>query len=102
VTRTGAVALRWIVLVPVALACASCTEYLARRDTLSAGSGDAVQANIAKHVIDPWPRVSQRDDTEMNGERLQRAIERYRNPSSGGASSSATAGAVLSAVPPTR
>ncbi|WP_375461848.1 hypothetical protein [uncultured Enterovirga sp.] len=87
---------------PVALACASCTEYLARRDTLSAGSGDAVQANIAKHVIDPWPRVAQRDDTEMDGERLRHAVERYRNPSSGGASSSAPAGAVVSASSPTR
>jgi hypothetical protein len=73
---------------------ASCQDpYLTRRDTLTAGSGDAVQANIAKHVIDPWPAHALQIERDSSGERAQHAIERYRNPSSG------TSGSALPAVP---
>ncbi|GJE60041.1 hypothetical protein [Methylobacterium trifolii] len=61
----------------------ACQDYLARRDTLTLGSGEAVQANMARHVIDPWPPRSDRIDFETDGERAAHAIERYRNPSSG-------------------
>lgn len=63
--------------------CTGCQDYLARRDTLTLGSGDAVQANIVKQVIDPWPPRSRRVDPYTDGERLAHAIERYRNPGSG-------------------
>ncbi len=66
------------------LALAACQDpYLARRDTLTIGSGDAVHANIAKQVIDPWPAHAQRIEPTMNGERAQHAMERYRNPGAG-------------------
>lgn len=63
---------------------AACQDsYLARRDTLTIGSGEAVHANIAKQVIDPWPAHAQQIDPTMNGERAQHAMERYRNPGAG-------------------
>ena len=69
------------------LAClglASCSEdYLARRDTLSAGSGDAVRADIAKQVIDPWPPNARLESLDVDGQRVGHAMELYRNPSSG-------------------
>lgn len=66
------------------LALAACQDpYLARRDTLTIGSGEAVHANIAKQVIDPWPAHAQRIEPTMNGERAQHAMERYRNPGAG-------------------
>lgn len=68
------------------LACAplgACQDYLARRDTMSVGSGDAVHANMAKQVIDPWPAHARTIEPTADGERAQRAIERYRNPGSG-------------------
>jgi hypothetical protein len=66
------------------LVLAACQDpYLARRDTLTVGSGEAVHANIAKQVIDPWPAHAQRIEPTMNGERAQRAMERYRNPGAG-------------------
>lgn len=69
---------------------AGCQDpYLARRDTLTLGSGEAVQANIAKHVIDPWPVHAQQFDRDASGERAQHAVERYRNPSSGPGAASA-------------
>lgn len=57
--------------------------YLARRDTLTIGSGEAVHANIAKQVIDPWSAHAQRIEPTLNGERAQRAMERYRSPGAG-------------------
>ena len=69
-------------LLPIGLA--ACQDpYLARRDTLTIGSGEAVQANIAKQVIDPWPAHAQRIEPTLNGERAQHAMERYRNPGAG-------------------
>ena len=61
----------------------ACSSYLARRDTLSDASGDAVAANAAIHVIDPWPAQASRIDRTTSGERAARAIERYRNPATG-------------------
>ncbi len=63
-------------------ALAGCTEYLARRDTLLLESGEAVQANIAMQVIDPMPPGAARINRDIDGERLQHAIARYRNPQS--------------------
>lgn len=76
--------LRALVLAGASLGCAACQEtYLARRDTLTLGTGEAVQANAAMHVIDPWPPHAMRVDPDTDGARAQRAIERYRNPVSG-------------------
>lgn len=33
-------------------------QYLARSDRIMPTAGDAVQANIVTHVIDPWPQAS--------------------------------------------
>lgn len=75
---------RCLTAVLICVLTAGCQDaYLARRDTLMVGSGDAVQANIAKHVIDPWPAHAQQYDRDASGERAQHAIERYRNPGSG-------------------
>lgn len=75
-----------IVACAIGLALASgvsgCTEYLARRDTLLLESGEAVQANIAIQVIDPMPPSAARINRDIDGERLQHAIARYRNPQS--------------------
>ena len=53
-----------------------CSDYLDRRDTLSLGSGEAVQTNINAHVIDPWPRVAQNRNLTFSGERMLRAARR--------------------------
>lgn len=56
----------------------ACGDYLSRRETLSPHAGDAVAANKAIHVIDPWPKESQNVRIPANGERMQRVLERYR------------------------
>lgn len=72
-----------ICLVLLCTSFGGCQDYLARRDTLTIGSGDAVHTNAAMHVLDPWPPHARTVESSMNGERLQHAMERYRNPGIG-------------------
>lgn len=66
-----------------------CGDYLSRRETLSPHAGDAVAANKAIHVIDPWPQESQNVRIPANAERMQRVIERYRKREDANAAPSA-------------
>ncbi|ACL58690.1 hypothetical protein [Methylobacterium nodulans] len=61
-----------------ALQTAGCAQYLDRKETVALSAGDAVQTNIVTHMIDPWPRHARQRDIAFSGERLQRAVERYR------------------------
>jgi hypothetical protein len=52
--------------------------YYDRREAVTFHAGDAAASNKVVHTIDPWPRVAANRNIETNGERMQRAIERYR------------------------
>jgi hypothetical protein len=52
--------------------------YFDRRDTVTFGAGDGVESNKVTHIIDPWPRVAANRRLETDGQRMQRAVERYR------------------------
>ena len=58
--------------------CSSPDFYLDRRDSISFGAGDAVATNIITQTVDPWPRAAANRNIESNGERMQAAVERYR------------------------
>lgn len=62
----------------VAAQTAGCTQYLDRRDTVASGAGNAVRANVTTQVIDPWSRHAGNTRIAVDGERMQRAIERYQ------------------------
>ena len=53
-------------------------QYFERNDTIIFGAGDARDVNAATHVIDPWPRYVGNRHIPANGERMSRAVERYR------------------------
>jgi hypothetical protein len=53
--------------------------YLDRRDSIALGAGDAVATNAALQTIDPWPPASGNTHIAANGQRMQSAVERYRN-----------------------
>jgi hypothetical protein len=78
---------RWTLHASLAVALSftlgGCTDYLSRRDTLTLGTGDSVQANMSIHVIDPSPPGSNKIVRDIDGERVQHGIERYRNPQAG-------------------
>ncbi len=66
-------------LTPVVTLClAGCSEYVERKETVSSSAGNAVHTNMMAHIIDPWPAHAQRTRIEHDGERMQRAVERYR------------------------
>jgi hypothetical protein len=52
--------------------------YYDRRDSVSFHAGDAIEANKVAQIIDPWPRASANRNFESEGQRMQRAIARYR------------------------
>ena len=53
-------------------------QYFERKDTIVSGAGDARNVNAATHIIDPWPRYVGDRRIPANGERMSRAVERYR------------------------
>ena len=55
--------------------------YIQRSDTVTLGAGNARDVNAATHVIDPWPRYVGNRRIPGNGDRLSRAVERYRQGS---------------------
>ena len=56
-------------------------QYIQRKDTVTLGAGDAKAVNAATHVIDPWPRYVGNRRIPVNGDRLSRAVDRYRQGS---------------------
>lgn len=61
---------------------AGCSDpglYWDRRETIALSSGDAVAANQVTQMVDPWPAQSGNKNIAFNGEKMQSAVERYRN-----------------------
>ena len=71
----------WSVVPALAVAAmlGGCADiYYDRRETVTFHAGDAVASNKVVQIIDPWPRAAANRNIESNGERMQRAVERYR------------------------
>lgn len=62
-----------------AAALAGCSDlYFDRRESISLSAGDDVYSNQVTHMVDPWPKHSANRNISYNGERMQAAVERYR------------------------
>jgi hypothetical protein len=58
---------------------AGCSDiYYDRRETVALYANDAVEANKVAHMVDPWPKHSANRNIAFNGERMQAAVQRYR------------------------
>jgi hypothetical protein len=84
--------LRIILLATVCLTLAACDQYMAerylvRRDTVTSSSGNAVATNSAVQIPDPWPRGSNNPNIAFDGEKISRAVKRYREGQPGPQSS---------------
>ena len=69
------------VLAAVALAAVlgGCSDiYYDRRETIALGADDHIAANQAIQMVDPWPRYVGNKNIAFSGERMQAAVERYR------------------------
>lgn len=64
----------------LALMLAGCEHdrYVDRRDQVTFGSGDAVAANKAMHIIDPWPRAARTVEHGISGEQAEAAMVKLR------------------------
>jgi len=73
-------ALRLAPAVALGVMLGGCADYYwDRRDAISFGAGDDVERNKVAHIIDPWPRVAANRHITFDGQRMQRAADRYRN-----------------------
>jgi hypothetical protein len=79
---------RTLVAVALAGACGGCwagaydtpgAEYLHRSDTITLSAGNAKNVNAVTHIIDPWPRQVANRRIPGHGERIARAMERYKS-----------------------
>lgn len=74
--------LRIILLAMVYLMLSACSQYsnqyAERKDTITFSAGDAVASNAAVQIPTPWPRYSNDTAIAMDGERIARAVARYR------------------------
>lgn len=63
----------------LSVALAACADlYYDRRDSIHLSAGDANATNIAVQTIDPWPRHAANRNILTNGEKIQPAIQRYK------------------------
>ncbi|WP_058321440.1 hypothetical protein [Sinorhizobium sp. GL28] len=55
-----------------------CADYMNHRDTITFGVGNAVEANKAIHIQDPFPRVARNTHIATDGKVVHRAIRSYQ------------------------
>lgn len=82
-----------------AAATGGCSEYLARRDSVSFGAGDAKAHNAAVHMVDPWAKHAFNTNVRTPGSRAEAAMKNYRRgqqPPGGGGFPGGPGGAALS------
>jgi hypothetical protein len=79
-SRTERAALALAALLSLGTTLAGCSSlYYDRRETIVPFGGDAVAANAAMQTVDPWPPNSGNTNLAFNGQKMQSAVERYRN-----------------------
>jgi len=52
--------------------------YYDRREGVAFHAGDAVESNKVTQIIDPWPRAAADRHIPADGQRMQGAVQRYR------------------------
>ncbi|KKZ85230.1 hypothetical protein B5K05_32845 [Rhizobium phaseoli] len=56
-----------------------CADYMNNRDTITFGVGNAVEANKAIHIEDPFPPEAQRTQIASDGKVIRRVVTQYQN-----------------------
>jgi hypothetical protein len=57
----------------------ACSDlYYDRRETVALGADDAIAANRVAQMVDPWPRYVGNKNIAFDGQRMQVAVECYR------------------------
>ena len=64
----------------LALAGCSSADYMNNRDSITLGVGNATQANIGIHTIDPFPPSAKNTTINVTGKKVGDAYSRYLSP----------------------
>ena len=56
---------------------AGCANYMTNRDAVTLGVGNAMEANVGIHTIDPFPREAWNTDIDADGHTVARAQRIY-------------------------
>ncbi|TLX08471.1 hypothetical protein [Rhizobium sp. MHM7A] len=67
-----------LVLAAAGLA-SGCADYMNHRDTITFGAGNAMEANKAIHIEDPFPPEAQRTRIASDGKVIRRVVTQYQN-----------------------
>ncbi len=53
--------------------------YAQRTDTIAVGAGNAKEVNSSVHIVNPWPPHVYNRNIPGDGERMSRAVRRYKD-----------------------
>lgn len=68
-----------VTLSTLSLVISACSDiYFDRRDSIHLSVGDSNASNIAVQTIDPWPPHAANRNILVSGEKIQPAIQRYK------------------------
>ncbi len=70
---------------------AACENYIARRDTISSSTGNAIRSNVALHTDNFWPRQAFDRNVPMEGTRAVANTRAYDARVVGSPTATATA-----------
>ena len=56
---------------------AGCANYMTNRDSVTLGVGNAMEANVGIHTIEPFPANAQNTDIDADGRTVARAQRIY-------------------------
>lgn len=68
---------RILIGLAAAIALNGCADYVKRRDTVTFHAGETQAWNRAVQMEDPWPPYAANTRIVSDGQRVQRAMERY-------------------------
>ncbi len=77
-----------------------CADYMNHRDTITFGAGNAVEANKAIHIQDPFPRVAQNTRIAMDGKTIDKVMRNYNGAGPSAGAAMPTAVILPTATPP--
>ena len=70
---------RVLLILAAAGLASGCADYMNNRDSITFGVGNAVEANKAIHIQDPFPPEAQRTQIASDGKVIRRVVTQYQN-----------------------
>ena len=68
-----------LLVLVVASLVSGCADYMNHRNSITFGLGNAVEANKAIHIQDPFPPEAQRTQIASDGKVICRVVTEYQN-----------------------